>query len=110
MTAATDLDPAALLGALHAALDADPSDGDTRMVLADFLEDAGDRIGSRGQRWQALRRRWPVRGLGLDNWRWWNAAHSTGDDPDDIPGDLFRLLPGRVNEHLACYYPSRRVA
>jgi hypothetical protein len=109
---ATDLDPAALLDALHAALDLDPSDAATRQAMADLLEDAGDRVAARGQRWQAKHGIHPhFREPGA--WRWWLGLHdrSQRDDADDLPGSVFDLLsegdgwirPGR-------YYPSRRAA
>jgi uncharacterized protein (TIGR02996 family) len=69
----TDLAPAALLEALHAALDADPSDAATRQAMADLLEDQGDRVASRGQRWQALHGRRPAccNDVGHpEEWRW----------------------------------------
>jgi hypothetical protein len=109
---ATDQDPAALLEALHAALDADPSDAATRQVLADLLEDAGDPAGARGQRWQALhgRRAAWIAGAELQSWRWWDAKHSVMDDPDDVPHEVFRALPGAGKQPMAVYYPSRRAA
>jgi hypothetical protein len=105
---ATDLDPAALLDALHAALDADPSDAATRQALADLLEDAGDPAGARGQRWQAKHGKWPAKS---DNeWRWWSQSHSARRDPDDLPDDVFMALPGRDLSNICRYYPSRRAA
>jgi ssDNA-binding Zn-finger/Zn-ribbon topoisomerase 1 len=109
---ATDLRPAALLEALHAALDADPSDAATRQVLADLMEDQGDPAGARGQRWQAEYGRWPAcvpcdDGRG---WRWWDAKHSVMDDPDDVPHEVFRALPGAGKKPMAVYYPTRRAA
>jgi hypothetical protein len=110
---ATDLAPAALLEALHAALDADPSDAATRHALADLLEDAGDPAGARGQRWQAEHGRRPehCRDVGCpEEWRWWDAKHSVADDPDDIPHDVFRALSPAGRKPMAVYYPSRRAA
>jgi hypothetical protein len=106
--AETDLDPAALLDVLHAALDAGPSDAATRLMLADVLEDAGEGVAARGQRWQAREGKWPVGAPG--GHRWWDAAYSDHGDPDDIPPGLFRLLPGRNGSPVACHYPSRRDA
>jgi hypothetical protein len=109
---ATDLDPAALLDALHAALDADPSDAATRLEMADLLDDRDDRVGARGQRWQALRRRHPSR-YPSSSWWWWPAtAGGRGADPDDLPGGLFGLLAAGtwVSTATGRYYPSRRAA
>jgi hypothetical protein len=109
---ATDLDPAALLAALHAALDADPSDAATRLMLADLLEDQNDRVAARGQRWQALHRRHPSR-YPSSSW-WWCpvTAGGRGAAPDDLPGDLFGLLAAGtwVSTTTGRYYPSRRAA
>lgn len=105
---ATDIAPAALLEALHAALDLDPSDAATRQALADLLEDAGDQAGSRGQRWQAGYGKWPAKSD--DEGRWWNLAYSVHRDPDDLPDAVFMALPGRDLTRMARYYPSRRAA
>jgi hypothetical protein len=107
---ATDLDPAALLDALHAALDADPSDAVTRLMLADLLGDSGDRVGAQGQRWQALHGRWPVRAT--PGWRWWLALEEAGtrDDADDLPREVFPLLSSGEPHRIVRYYPSRRAA
>jgi ssDNA-binding Zn-finger/Zn-ribbon topoisomerase 1 len=110
---ATDQDSAALLEALHAALDADPSDPATRLMLADLLEDTGDRVAAWDQRWQAKHGKWPalvLKPILPGRWRWWDAAYSEQDDPDDIPSEVFRLLPGRENAPVACHYPTRRAA
>jgi hypothetical protein len=111
---ATDLDPAALLEALHAALDLDPSDAATRQVLADILEDQGDPAGARGQRWQALYGRWPVRVHSTrPPWRLWRGLEDrrVRDDPDDLPGDVFELLAaGAEASTSGRYYPTRRAA
>jgi hypothetical protein len=110
---ATDLAPAALLEALHAALNADPSDAATRLMLADLLEDAGDRVAAQGQRWQAKYGRWPehCRDTGhAEDWRWWDAKHSAMDDPDDVPHEVFQALPAAGRRPMAVYYPTRRAA
>jgi hypothetical protein len=109
----TDLDFAALLEALHAALDADPSDAVTRLQLADLMDEAGDRVAARGQRWQAEHGKWPalvLKPILPGRWRWWDAAYSDQNEPDDIPSEAFRALPGRENAPVACHYPSRRTA
>jgi hypothetical protein len=116
---ATDLDQAALLEALHAALDADPSDAATRQVLADLLEDQGDRVAARGQRWQALygkapRRSPPVSREPCLSWDWWLQPADPWDDAIGkaaLPEGVFVALAGTT---FACHsykeYPSRRAA
>jgi len=59
------------LESLHAALDLDPSDQDTRRVLADWYDDAQDDVMAAGLRWMAEGDRYPWRipgNLGL--WQW----------------------------------------
>jgi hypothetical protein len=110
---ATGLDPAALFGALHAALDLDPSDAATRLMLADLLQDADDRVAARGQRWQSLHAKWPVAtGRPDGSCRWWLAADGGfGRDPDDLPAGAFDALTGGPGDpRFARFYPTRRAA
>jgi uncharacterized protein (TIGR02996 family) len=109
---ATDQDPAALLEALHAALDADPSDSATRQAMADLLEDQGDRVAARGQRWQAehgKRSAWVSTDPDPERWRWWPGP-TQKDAPDDLPREVFDLLPAARPDRVGRYYPSRRAA
>jgi hypothetical protein len=109
---ATDLDPAALLKALHAALDADPSDAATRQAMADLLEDQGDQVAARGQRWQSPMRTWRGRWPATSGheWRWFRQSHSARNDRDDLPDDVFDCLTSGRAGRVARYYPSRRAA
>jgi hypothetical protein len=116
---ATDLAPAALLGALHAALDADPSDAATRLALADLLADAGDGVAAQGQRWQALHGRWPRRSPPASqepclSWDWWRGPSGRWDDiigKASLPAEVYTLLR-HATGHGHCYkeYPTRRAA
>lgn len=107
----TDFNPASLLLALHAALAADPSDAATRLMLADLLEEGGNGVAARGQRWQAMHGKWPgpvanAPGKGL--WRFWPGP-TLDKSPEDLPLDVFRLLlPG--DGRIGRYYPSRHAA
>jgi len=127
MTLATDLD------ALHAALDADPSDQDTRRVLADWYEDAGDMVMANGLRWMAggdmsseKPEMWmangpraPQKGKRSGRWKGWMwTCRLLSRDitrPSDLPEAIFRRLrdhtpwPART-ARCEKTYPTRRAA
>lgn len=98
--------------ALHAALDLDPSDQDTRRVLADWYEDAGVMVMADGLRWVADCEAFPeYRPPPSIPWAWrrrgrYEGKHCDVDAPffDAMPcGDITPSSPLRV-------YPSRREA
>lgn len=91
------------------ALDANPTDWQTRLVLADWLQDRGDPRAA-GYRAIALNRRCPLsaRGAGLDvDGFWWHRDPiARGGQRNDIPDDWFALLPpGKGSE---TFWPLHR--
>ncbi len=55
--------------AFETALDDNPSDWDTRLVYADWLEENGFADYACAQRWMGRKKRRPV--LGTGSWNWW---------------------------------------
>jgi hypothetical protein len=105
----TDID------SLHATLDADPSDQETRRVLADAYDDAGNAVMADGLRWMAERDRHPLRIAGEWEWvqerneRWARAFPS----PSDLPAWIALGIGGRATEQygsVVTSYPTRRAA
>jgi uncharacterized protein (TIGR02996 family) len=72
----------------QAALDADPDDWQTRLVLADWLEERGDERGA-GYRALGLHRHRPPRG---DGHVWFNAARYGRVTSENLPADWFGEL------------------
>ena len=70
------------LRALALRLDQQPTDWDTRQVLADWYEEHGDRVAAAAQRWQIEARKRP----------WWDCDTATGDRRR--PGPTWRWLEG----------------
>lgn len=60
--------------ALNLALDADPSDADTRCVLADWYEERGMDEDADRERWLAGAGKWPHQGV--DFWHWFGDHHA----------------------------------
>src|SRR4051812_39025467 len=95
---------------LQTALDADPLDGQTRLVLADWYDDHGDAGRAGLQRWLAAQSKRPRLWSGDYAWYHEDQVSSRDIDPEsDLPGDLFNLLPDRRSPSSA-YYSTRRVA
>jgi hypothetical protein len=62
-----------------------------RLVYADWLEERGDpRAGA--QRWMAAKGKFP-RYAG-STWDWWAFGDHPDSKPEDLPGDIWRRLPG----------------
>ena len=96
----------------QAALDADTSDWQTRLVFADWLEEQGD---PRAEGYRALgtRRRAPVPTYRAPQVRWWDEASENGPKgPDDIPRDWLDLIASSKRGFYGDYvlFDSRREA
>jgi hypothetical protein len=80
-------------------LENNPEDWDSRLFLADVLEDTGDFILAAGQRWQSRHQRRPFFRPGDEKpFVWFNHyyLHSTKDDPlSGIPHIVFLNLHAR---------------
>ena len=86
--------------AMNVALDLDPSDQDTRRVLADWYEEDGDAAMADGLRWMAENGRYAVRLYG--EWSWW--SFRAAGHPASLPLWVHRQTTNPSN------YPSRRAA
>lgn len=62
---------------LQSMIDANSEDWDTRLVLADAMEDADDQVGAFGQRWQVENEKRPEPS-GLGNYFWFETGGSNG--------------------------------
>lgn len=91
--------------ALSAALDIDPGDRDTRLVLSDWYEQEGRHLEAEEQRWLVSVGKWPVKYT--DNpksrffWGWWGQFHphdslSPGTSHCCIPSSLVSFMPRRA--------------
>jgi uncharacterized protein (TIGR02996 family) len=88
----------------HQALDAHPDDWQTRLVLADFLQERGDPRAD-GYRAIATLRRSPLLGVSSVTMCWWH-CDSEGAVPrarNTIPPDWFALLPSGTGS--AMFWP-----
>ncbi len=89
----------------HAALDAHPDDGHTRLVFADWLEEQSDPRAA-GYRAIAVRGLYPhqARHGGKDAWWWHRASRAAGGVRHNVvPADWFALLP--AGEGLPQFWP-----
>lgn len=98
--------------AFHAALDAAPDDWSTRLIFADFLDEAGRRAEAACQRWMAVNEK---RALFSDDEALWydDKIYGLGSyDPlSDLPTYLFEELTGIELVPIGkARYPSRRDA
>jgi len=100
------------LDALHAALDADPSDRVTRLALADWYEEYGDDVMAAGLRWMVGFGVRPGRSGGRHVWRRFGVGYE--DRQVFLPDDLFDRLRGQVYPAAEAVgtkgYRSRRAA
>jgi len=93
---------------LQALLDDRPEDWDTRLVLADALEEAGSPLAA-GYRWLARARKRPRYSVATRTWDWWPEKGYEFDDPEsNVPEPVLKHLT-RTADHWV-EYPSRREA
>lgn len=85
------------------AIEANPVDWNLRLVYADFLEELGDSIGARGQRWQAEHRKTSKDSSAPKSHYWYDQAKYSGKNPgwyeseeDELDEELFNELQGYV--------------
>jgi len=87
--------------ALQRMLDADPSNADTRLVLADLLEEMGEVVRAEGQRYQATKKKRPFepdkeRDDDPFNFFWYAdyyGANTPIQDPEsDLPSEVFAAI------------------
>ena len=73
-------------------LDHDPSDWQTRLIYADWLEEEGNTF-CETQRWMVERKIQPGRDA-RGRWRWWG-HYLTGKPsfPGDVPKNVFQQMP-----------------
>ncbi len=89
----------------HKELDAEADDWQTRLVLADFLDDRGDPRAA-GYRAIAVQRRYPLQGAYRGKVAWWWHSYlraNTSDFHNVVPHDWFALLP--TGEGTAQFWP-----
>jgi hypothetical protein len=95
---------------LNAALDLDPGDAATRLVLSDLLESEGRLDEAEGQRWLVREGKWPTCGEGNNPdcpWDWWrkeNIMANSAPRHAEAPDGLF----SRLNHQ--CRYATRAEA
>jgi hypothetical protein len=81
---------------LYESLNQSPDDWQSRSILADWFEDAGQQAFADCVRWMVKRHKRPYRSTS-GTYHWFNAARvTTESDPEsDIPEVVYRLLQGR---------------
>jgi len=82
---------------------------DMRLVYADWLDEHGD-LAAGAQRWMAREGKSP-RGSGV-SWDWWSYGDRPDGNPEDLPLDIWRRLPGDAlaGARHCKEFPSRRSA
>jgi uncharacterized protein (TIGR02996 family) len=101
--------------ALHAALDLDPSDAVTRLVLSDWLLGEGRDDEAAGQRWLAGAGKWPFfspQPYGAFYWDWFRPSHLPKDEHDSRPEWWTSCVPDSLYDRLrdGAAYTTRREA
>ena len=80
-------------------LDAKPADWTTRIIFADWLEEQGDHVAARGQRWMVRHRKKPYWDYFRKTWDWYYGK-GFGSWISGIPINLFGKLRGYESHYL----------
>jgi len=84
-------------------LDRNPSDWDTRLLYADWLEEQGLNVRANGQRWQARERKCPKLSNMFGLWYWVDLRHFCPGAcewslfREWIPTNIWKLIPRSSN-------------
>jgi uncharacterized protein (TIGR02996 family) len=93
-------------------LDEHPDDTQSRLILADLLEEQGQEESARCQRWLAQQGKWPDTDLAqfkLTGWHWWSCPDYPQHNRDHavLPLELHPYMKGTRGEWI---YPTRAEA
>jgi uncharacterized protein (TIGR02996 family) len=90
-------------------LELNPADWTTRIIYADWMEEQGDHIAARGQRWMARHKKRPYWDCRSKTWDWYYGKN-LGSWDSVIPINLLDKLRGWVRSGRSYQEYSTRIA